>query len=875
VPDEPAAKRPNLDAVDVVAPEKTYHESEAPFIVIPSFTDHDEPVAKGLNLDVVDAVAPKTTCHQPDAPSSAAPPSIDDNEPAAKRRKLDAVASSKTLVVKLPVVLPSPSSSSGAVRKYRKLLPKPYNVRSDWLPTAETSVQDSIDNADLPDNPIDIGFRTETAVLILDALQDSADNADLSDNPIDLESRTETAVLILDALQNSSDSETTGVTYGAIVRQISEGTDQAVNGAEFAGAVDYLERSSVVQVIGEGPRRRVVLLGNEIIAAVSSESMITDQDSSWTLLAQDDEAEDTAAQISATEAANKADGESNFASRIAQSRKCVDRIYAAADDIWCPDELAKVLKTVLETQFHSKNGELDESITASNNGFETVIRRDDILSLNRSEWLQDGLISALLTIMYPLGHTPERVQLLDTFEFNTLAMAAAHAQDLDTTPFRPFQFRDSVDEIVGVMNERGIHWFAFRIVKSTHTIEIYDSWVVKEDPAEQAERVAMNASILLMLVRHFASGDDAGDSWSCDDNAWKTELHSGTFTQDNSDDCGVHALRNVQDLLDAPHRVLPYHDAKCLRHRFAVLLSKVLQGNWKWGDQLPGEEQLRREWQRRATRSVQAFDAIDEDVPTEDVVPALDAQLPLRQAIWVILGSSAEPLTVAEIAQRYMRLSKHLGVPCSPWPVVLNSVRCYLYRNRGHRSNVERIDILPTNTYRIKPERLPFVRSITTGDLAFFSQGGWRHLENTEATSDDIDTRPKLIVVPWRMSRARPGFANIADKAKNDTSEVTDYWNLVHNGRPESATDLADADGLDLASDEFYVHQYLLPPPRSSSTPLFESPAGQPTDQDVTCAEILAKLDSDAASRNVHGDDRPLVTWLLAGVDCVCTHMDS
>jgi hypothetical protein len=265
--DEPAAKRPNLDAVDVVAPKKTCHESDAPFIVIPFITDDDEPAAKRLRPDAVDTMAPKATCHKSDAPSSAAPPIIDDNEPAAKRRKLDAVASKETLIVKLPVVLPPPSSSSGAVRKLQELWTQPYKVWSDWSPAAETGVQDSTDNADLPDNPLDLGSRTETAVLILGALQ------------------------------NSRDSETTGVRYGDLVRQISEGTEEAVDGAEFAHAVGYLERSSVVQVIGEGARRRIALLDNEIVTGVSSESTTSDQDTSWTLLAQDDEAETTAAQI--------------------------------------------------------------------------------------------------------------------------------------------------------------------------------------------------------------------------------------------------------------------------------------------------------------------------------------------------------------------------------------------------------------------------------------------------------------------------------------------------------------------------------------------------------------------------------------------------
>jgi hypothetical protein len=378
-----------------------------------------------------------------------------------------------------------------------------------------------------------------------------------------------------------------------------------VTGTDLMQDIAQLERDGQVQVTGEDTNN-LVLLNPSSTAAIPSASVATDEDDDWNQPAQNyqyqqDDADDelleiesdtyadiltgpdaTAAQISAAEEAKKAEGDRNLASRIAQSQKLVDRIYAGAVDDWKPDELAKVLQTVLETHFHSKNGELDQSITVYNNGFDTVIRRDDILSLYTSEWLQDGVISAILTILYPLGHTPGRVQILDTVDFNSLAMMAGQAMDLDECGLRPFQFRDSIDEIVGVMNERGVHWFTFRIVKSTHTIEIYDSWAM-EIAAEQAQRVAVNGAILLTLVQHFSTGDDVDESWICDDFPWKLEWRSETFMQENSDDCGVHTLRNVQNLVDVL-KVLPYHRAASLRHRFARLLSETLQGRWEWGD---------------------------------------------------------------------------------------------------------------------------------------------------------------------------------------------------------------------------------------------------------------------------------------------------
>jgi hypothetical protein len=104
------------------------------------------------------------------------------------------------------------------------------------------------------------------------------------------------------------------------------------------------------------------------------------------------------------------------------------------------------------------------------------------------------------------------------------------------------------------------------------------------------------------------------------------------------------------------------------------------------------------------------------------------------------------------------------------------------------------------------------------------------------------------------------------------------YYLDVHNGRAEDPVEVQTADEVHLGGegdgDSFYLHKYLMPA-HSSACPIFQDNNGDHQPPDDIMMAILQKLDESSRQHGLVGDDRPLVTWVVFGVDSWSTSPES
>ncbi|KAK6433992.1 hypothetical protein LTR95_009824 [Oleoguttula sp. CCFEE 5521] len=253
------------------------------------------------------------------------------------------------------------------------------------------------------------------------------------------------------------------------------------------------------------------------------------------------------------------------------------------------------------------------------------LNRRAILSLWGKDWLEDGMVGGIMKVLFP-SKIRGNVTIAQFMPLQVLLMyLEARLDDLDEAVAfiktmvdnnvthesgigaLPWSFEADIDVAVGMVNEGNMHWFAFRADKATRKVGMVDSWS-KDDPLEQAARQQANENRLHVIFNAICNTPYVDPSWN---GVWTVATTTDTvYQQRNSYDCGLHALRNLEDLVrnGSP---LPYHDAKELRVRYALTLAAAAKGQyfdensaWAWGDPIPYEDDLVTRWQAIAAERV-------------------------------------------------------------------------------------------------------------------------------------------------------------------------------------------------------------------------------------------------------------------------------
>jgi hypothetical protein len=427
---------------------------------------------------------------------------------------------------------------------------------------------------------------------------------------------------------------------------------------------------------------------------------------------------------------------------------------------------------------------------------------------------------------------------------------------------------------------------------------VFDSWV-QENPREQADRSSSNHLHLRLLFNHFSASQWAGPGWDRAD--WQVVSDATTYTQTNDYDCGVHALRNVQDLM-YDRRVLRFHDAKLLRRRYAFLLEMVVSSEeprFIWGDEIPGDEVLTQRWRDGVpARDGAARNGPDRQRPgaqqnegghlgdlglllqsltpgtlLEPDPPVKHILVPYREAFVAILNATggAEGLTLGEVALRYITVCRHLGSATQTLANVrYHALQLFNRSNTGVR--VVSTDEDGQKRYLVRAD-LPESR-VSSSELVHFGQSAMLQYAKMDYLKDDIETRPVLLCMLGRKTKvtqkSQKGIPNAKSAMLNRLDLNARYYLDVHNGRAEDPVEVQTADEVHLRGkgdeDRFYLHNYLLPE-RSSSCPVFQGDSGNHQPPDITMMAILKKLNDRSRHRRLVGDGRPLVIWVVFGVD--------
>ncbi|KAK6431843.1 hypothetical protein LTR95_011993 [Oleoguttula sp. CCFEE 5521] len=594
------------------------------------------------------------------------------------------------------------------------------------------------------------------------------------------------------------------------------------------------------------------------------------------------------------------------------------------------------------------------------------LTREDVLSLYGSNWLTDEVISGILAVLFPDGACARNadcsvarpVPMLAMYTAMTLSRAmkmkigtdeekSAIAAELDAIlqvyeqgghPCRLGQLDPDVHAVVGVLNETDLHWIAFRADRNTHVITIYDSWVMDIPSAQTARQSAVRLR-LSMLFKFFADHYLTQPGWASQpgipggwDGTWQVQ-HADPATlhvQTNSDDCGVHALRNLQDLVDWQD-VLPYHDAQELRMRYVWTLIAVyfvggeiydssINGTipFAWGGSLPGEDELRMRWQTKPTSrpSATASTAVTkpghapvsnpsvgdkgliermlQNFTAEDFVDAEGNELPKpdlgtiidrNMCAHVMLHYATIPMTPNQLALCFHAVCDQLGLQVkAEWNQSANKISTYLMGKAFNPaySGIKRLRIEEGRTTKVgtQYQGVPGCEEpehFTRNAVDWFGPIAQQHYADATHDIDDIETRPALLVSVYRLSRLgyKPGtitadYDTIGHRQQVSRENAT-YWDLVFNGRPSSPIEVEAAETLD--PDTFSLFHYHIVSP--SHLPVFENKGGNATPQDTTLIAMLEKLDEHSAQQSKEGDDRPLVTFLVVGVDGWTTDTNS
>lgn len=132
---------------------------------------------------------------------------------------------------------------------------------------------------------------------------------------------------------------------------------------------------------------------------------------------------------------------------------------------------------------------------------------------------------------------------------------------------------------------------------------------------------------------------------------------------------------------------------------------------------------------------------------------------------------------------------------------------------------------------------------------------------------------PKLVVVLIRFG-SRGGALNISDTGADPAKRVFDICDLVQNGRGKRPITIESADDFDPDDAEAYHHAHLMSL-RASDCPVFADNKGQSDDSDHCLMSLLQRAEDHAAAKGLQGDERPMVTYVVAGIDSWTTDIES
>lgn len=612
----------------------------------------------------------------------------------------------------------------------------------------------------------------------------------------------------------------------------------------------------------------------------------------------------------------------------ATARRNVDAIFKAHDDrlLGDFDLLASSLADTLDRHFtsgsdlyygedHELGGDIaddDPEKGQVEDFYYCNYTREDVLSLWRGNWLTDGIIDTLLTIMFPTRRR-NRTCLAHTVRFNAQVVQAAlyidpaldpalldaTLNEFDVNGDPSFSMEPEVEYVVGAMNERNMHWFAWEADRSTGTITIYDSWKCADD-LEEGERRSKTERQLELIFNYYSRSAWASEAWI--DISWRAVRDPVTFQQTNSDDCGVHTLRNIQERMYR-RAVLPFHDAYTLRYRYAHIIHEAAgwSSGFHWGTEMFDDEKLVAKWRTgptgvtsrggtvastgtSPTSTPNEFEllaaVLQAEVFTDFEVPDLQINLPIRECALAILAThNPDGMTINELALRCIAIGTHLGVFKPPSPHGnLSKMRKRIQRVFGGRTT----GIRPTGPdssgdmrYCIS-DPVAVNAQIAASGLTFFGNPAMQHYQKMDTFKDDIDTRPNLVIHLGRLSgrnRGKSAIGLLEDSISDENmDDYVRYYSRVHNGRSTEPIGILDADDLildaaNVEDDWHFVHYYAMSPRASWCRP-FQNEYGYDSRSDRNVIEILEKLDSHAEALGLKGDDRPLVTWVPYGVDC-------
>ncbi|OQO06516.1 hypothetical protein B0A48_08299 [Cryoendolithus antarcticus] len=552
---------------------------------------------------------------------------------------------------------------------------------------------------------------------------------------------------------------------------------------------------------------------------------------------------------------------------------------------------------------------------------------EDILSLWNKNMLKEDAMVGILTALYPsrrCGATSLNnyvcshalTKNFDKFLWDFKAAVAEVHTTMETLG-EPWEMTEDTDTAVGMFNERDCHWFAFRATKADRKITIVDSWVIGSDQYDQAIRETRNEQMIKILFDALCSTSTVDPTW---EGTWTVHTLQ-PFVQRNGYDCGLHALRNFQDLAEG-RPLLDYHNAQKLRLRYAYLLRAAgghgFPGSpqWMWGDAIPLEAEMRARWQSNAPllgaeNSARSGDRHESAPPkgshkgarskdghvdpllsrlTSECLaenhlhpPAVYMAVSYRPLVRVMLHSEGD-MTPRQMAFRFRSVWTGLGgeeaalTSYNHLNGLFMSAARALANNSGsgvtigvendaNGSPLARIDQI----FTLHPSVTEL--SLDTNAVRFFGSKACAHYADAALLEDDITTWPNLVIVAHRHSgpekSGRKEYNPVA-KAAQRFDEILAYWDSVFNTKTELPEQITDPDAAELDWDGFYSFNFC-PPPRSSSCQIFRNETGNETATDKKLQLVLQKLDADAE----YADERPLVTFVMAGLDSLSTNEHS
>lgn len=121
------------------------------------------------------------------------------------------------------------------------------------------------------------------------------------------------------------------------------------------------------------------------------------------------------------------------------------------------------------------------------------------------------------------------------------------------------------------------------------------------------------------------------------------------------------------------------------------------------------------------------------------------------------------------------------------------------------------------------------------------------------------------MVVCIRFS-SRGGALNISDTGADAAKRIFGVWDLVHNGREKRPITIEPADDFDPDDTEAYHYAHLMFP-SASDCPFFADNKGRPDNSDHCIMALVQRAEDHAAAKGLQGDQIPMVTYVVAGVD--------